>query len=153
MLEASSKAVVRIGEAGDAALIKVVTNQIAAVSIQVLAEALATVRKAGLPAEALAAALEHNGCRSGTMDLKLPKMMSGDYEPHFSLKHMFKDVQLAVHLANELELDTPATAITASVLFGAMNRGWGDLDFSAISRLYDTETVQLEPSRAGVAGA
>ncbi len=144
ILEASSKAIVRAGAIGDAALLKVVTNQIAAVSIQVLAEALAIVRKAGLPAEALAAALEQNGCRSGTMDLKLPKMIAGDYEPHFSLKHMFKDVQLGVHLANALDLDTPTSAVTAGVLFGAIKRGWGDLDFASIYKLYEEPGAEQE---------
>ncbi len=145
ILEATSKAIVRAGGIGDAALLKVVTNQIAAVSIQVLAEALAMVRKAGLSAESLAAALEQNACRSGTMDLKLPKMIAGDYDPHFSLKHMFKDVQLGIHLANALDLDTPTTAVTAGVMFGAIKRGWGDLDFSSIAKLYEDPTP-AEPS-------
>jgi 3-hydroxyisobutyrate dehydrogenase-like beta-hydroxyacid dehydrogenase len=139
MLEATSKTIVRTGGVGDAALIKVVTNQIAAVSIQVLAEALAIVRKAGVPPEVFAAALEYNAARSGTMDLKLPKMLAGDYEPHFSLKHMFKDVQLAIHLANSMNLDTPTAAVTAGVLFGAIKRGWGDLDFSSLYRLYSDD--------------
>jgi 3-hydroxyisobutyrate dehydrogenase-like beta-hydroxyacid dehydrogenase len=144
MLEATSKTIIRTGGVGDAALIKVVTNQIAAVSIQVLAEALAIVRKAGVPPEVFAAALEYNAARSGTMDLKLPKMLSGDYEPHFSLKHMFKDVQLGLHLATVLDLETPASAVTAGVLFGAMKRGWGDLNFSAIFKVYDGAEPPLE---------
>ena len=139
MLEATSTTIVRTGSVGDAALIKVVTNQIAAVSIQVLAEALAIVRKAGVPPEVFASALEHNAARSGTMDLKLPKMITGDYDPHFSLKHMFKDVQLAIHVANSMNLDTPTAAVTAGVLFGAIKRGWGDLDFAALYRLYHDE--------------
>jgi 3-hydroxyisobutyrate dehydrogenase-like beta-hydroxyacid dehydrogenase len=143
MLEATSKAIVRAGGIGDAALVKVVTNQIAAANIQVLAEALAIVRKAGLPPETLAAALEHHAVRSGVMDLKLPKMLSGDYEPHFSLKHMFKDVQLGIGLANALDLDTPATAVTAGVMFGAIKRGWADLDFCSIYKLYETEEKKI----------
>jgi len=140
MLEATSTTIVRTGGVGDAALIKVVTNQIAAVSIQVLAEALAIVGKAGIPPEVFASALEHNAARSGTMDLKLPKMITGDYEPHFSLKHMFKDVQLAIHVANSMNLDTPTAAVTAGVLFGAIKRGWGDLDFASLYRLYHDES-------------
>ena len=62
----------RVGGIGDAAIIKVVTNMIAAVSIQVLSEALAMVKKAGLPADALAAALEHNAAKSGTMSADRP---------------------------------------------------------------------------------
>jgi 3-hydroxyisobutyrate dehydrogenase len=151
LLEATSKQIIRAGGIGDAALLKVVTNQIAAVSIQVLAEALAIVRKAGLPAEALAAVLEHNGARSGTMDLKLPKMITGDYDPHFSLKHMFKDVQLGSHLANALDIDTPTTAVTAGVLYSAMKRGWGELDFAAISKLYEEPAAETVPALEGAA--
>jgi len=142
MLEATSRAIVRVGEIGDAAIVKVVTNMIAAVSIQTLAEALAIVSKAGLEPDVLAAALEQNACRSGTMELKLPKMMSGDYEPHFSLKHMFKDVQLGIQLANTLDVEIPATTVTAGVLYGAQNHGWGELDFSAIFKVYEAQLAK-----------
>jgi hypothetical protein len=136
-LEATSKAIVRIGAVGQAAVMKVVTNMIAAVSTQTLAEALAIVRKSGLKPQTLEAALEHNACRSGTIGMKLPKMLSGDYDPHFSLKHMFKDVQLGIHMANALEVEIPATTVTAGVMYGALNHGWGELDFSAIFKVYE----------------
>jgi 3-hydroxyisobutyrate dehydrogenase-like beta-hydroxyacid dehydrogenase len=137
ILEATSKAIVRIGRIGDAAIVKIVTNMIAAVSIQALAEALAIVRKAGLADEVLGAALEHNACRNGTMELKLPKMISGDYEPHFSLKHMFKDVQLGIQMANALDLDVPAASVTAGAMFGGIKHGWADLDFAALFKVYE----------------
>lgn len=136
ILEVTSKAIIRIGEIGHAATVKVVTNMIAAVTVQALAEALCIVQKAGLEPEVLAAAIEQNACRSGVIDLKLPKMMTGDYEPHFSLKHMFKDVQLGIHMANALDVEIPATTVTAGVMYGAINQGWGDADFSTVFRNY-----------------
>ena len=136
VLEATSKAIVRIGEIGHAATIKVVTNMISAVTVQTLAEGLAIVQKAGLDSAVLAAAIEQNACRSGVVELKLPKMAAGDYEPHFSLKHMFKDVQLGIQMANALDLEIPVTTVTAGVMYGAMNRGWADLDFSALYKVY-----------------
>ncbi len=141
VLEATSKAIVRIGGVGHAATLKVVTNMIAAVSIQTLGEALAIVQKAGLDPEVLAAALEQNACRSGTMDLKLPKMIAGDYDAHFSLKHMFKDVQLGIHIANALDIEIPATTVTAGVMYGALNQGWGDLDFSSLYKIYEPQVA------------
>jgi 3-hydroxyisobutyrate dehydrogenase-like beta-hydroxyacid dehydrogenase len=140
VLEATSKAIVRIGGIGHAATLKVVTNMIAAVSIQTLGEALAIVQKAGLDPEVLAAALEQNACRSPTMDLKLPKMIAGDYDPHFSLKHMFKDVQLGIHIANALDIEIPATTVTAGVMYGALNQGWGDLDYAALYKIYEPQS-------------
>ncbi|HEX8297028.1 MAG TPA: NAD-binding protein [Chthoniobacteraceae bacterium] len=147
VLEATSRAIVRIGDIGHAATIKVVTNMIAAVSVQTLGEALAIVQKAGLDPEVLAAALEQNACRSGTMDMKLPKMIASDYEPHFSLKHMFKDVQLGIHVANALDIEIPVTTVTAGVMYGALNQGWSDLDFSAVYKVYESQV------RSGEAGA
>jgi 3-hydroxyisobutyrate dehydrogenase-like beta-hydroxyacid dehydrogenase len=142
VLEVMSKAMVRIGEVGHAASVKVVTNMISAVTTQVLAEALSIVQKAGLEPEVLAAAIEHNACRSGVIDLKLPKMIAGDYEPHFSLKHMFKDVQLGIHMANALDIEIPATTVTAGVMYGALNQGWADLDFAALYKNYETPEEQ-----------
>ena len=146
VLEAMSRAIVRIGAIGHAATIKVVTNMIAAVSIQTLAEALAIVQKAGIDPEVLGAALEQNAARSGTMDLKLPMMIAGDYEPHFSLKHMFKDVQLGIHMANALDLEVPATTVTAGVMYGALNHGWADLDFSALFKVYESQLSTQNPT-------
>ena len=146
VLEATSRAIVRIGAIGHAATIKVVTNMIAAVSIQTLSEALAIVQKAGIDPEILGLALEQNAARSGTMDLKLPMMIAGDYEPHFSLKHMFKDVQLGIHMANALDLEVPATTVTAGVMYGALNHGWADLDFSAIFKVYEPQLAGRNPA-------
>ncbi|HEY3897951.1 MAG TPA: NAD(P)-dependent oxidoreductase [Chthoniobacter sp.] len=136
ILELTSKNIIRMGEVGHASTIKVVTNMISGVTIQVLAEALSIVQKAGIEPEMLVSAIEQNACRSGVIDLKLPKMMAGDYEPHFSLKHMFKDVQLGIHMANALDIEIPATTVTAGVMYGALNQGWGDLDFSALFKNY-----------------
>jgi 3-hydroxyisobutyrate dehydrogenase-like beta-hydroxyacid dehydrogenase len=145
VLEATSKAIVQIGAIGQAAVVKVVTNLISAVTVQTLAEVLAIVKAAGIRPEALADAIANNAMRSGVTDLKLPVMMSGDYAPHFSLKHMFKDVQLGIELANKLELDVPATSTVGGVMYGAVMKGWGDLDYAAVSKLYDNHNHTSAP--------
>lgn len=148
VLEATSRAIVRCGRVGDASTLKIATNLITAVTTQTLAEALAIVRSAGIAPEAFAAALDHNACKSGVVDLKLPKMVSGDYEPHFSVKHMFKDVQLGIHMANQQRLEVPLTTVVGGVLYGALSNGWGDLDFSSLYRVYSEaqpEPVALPP--------
>jgi hypothetical protein len=64
-------------------------------------------------------------------------MLHGAYDPHFSMKHMFKDVQMAIHMANALDVEIPATTVTAGVMFGGLNRGWGDLDYAALAKVYE----------------
>jgi 3-hydroxyisobutyrate dehydrogenase-like beta-hydroxyacid dehydrogenase len=136
ILEATSRAIVKCGKVGDAATLKVATNLITAVTTQTLAEALSIVQKSGIAPEVFAAAIEQNACKSGVIELKLPKMVRGDFDPHFSLKHMFKDVQLGIHIANNFDLEVPVITVTAGVMYGALNNGWADLDFSSVYRIY-----------------
>ncbi len=93
--------------------------------------------------KALADALKNHAVRSVVSDTKLTKILSQDYEPHFSLKHMFKDVQLAIHVANSREIDLPATTATAGVMYGGLTRGWADEDFSVLARYYQKEPEQI----------
>ena len=136
MLEPVSKAMVRIGAVGEAALVKVLTNVIAAASIEVLAESVAVLKSEGMDPAILTAALEHHGIRSGLVDLKLPKLLSGDYDTHFSLKHMLKDVQFGLDEGSELKLDLPVTQATAEAMREGMTKGWADLDFSCVMKRY-----------------
>ncbi len=134
VLEASSRRILEVGAVGDAAVFKVVTNLIAAVSVQALGEALALVQKAGLDPERFAEALGENACRSGTMDLKLPKMRAGDYEPHFSLRNMLKDVDYALGMAKECGLRLGATEAVGELMRSRLACGEGGQDFAVMYR-------------------
>jgi 3-hydroxyisobutyrate dehydrogenase-like beta-hydroxyacid dehydrogenase len=150
VLRASGRSIVKIGKIGQAATIKIATNMLAAVTVQTLAEALAIVKRSGIPPEALVDAVENHAVRSGLMEIKLPRMVQGDFEPHFSMKHMFKDVQLAIHVANSLDIDIPATTATAGVMYGGLNRGWADMDFSALAKIYTTDDEAIEEETADI---
>lgn len=136
VLEASSKAILRIGEIGQAALVKVLTNVLVASTVETLAELVAVAKASGVAPEVLGKALASHGVHSAILDLKLPKMITGDYEPHFSLKHMLKDVRFATELGAGLNLDLPVTSTTANVLRQGQNEGWADLDFASVMKRY-----------------
>ncbi len=147
VLKASSKAILKIGTIGQAATVKVAANMVTAVTVQTLAEALAIVARSGVPPERFMEAFENNATHSALTDMKLPKMVNGEFDTHFSLKHMFKDVQLAIHIANSLAIDVPATTATAGVMYGGLNRGWADLDFCALVKVYQDEVEKAEEPR------
>jgi len=136
VLEAASKAIVPIGKVGDAAVLKVVTNLLAAAAVETLAEALAIVKAAGIAPETLPRALEHHGVRSPLMDLKLPALIEENYDTHFSLKHMLKDVRFGLELGAQLKLDLPVTAATADAMCQGMTLGWAELDFASVMKRY-----------------
>ncbi len=144
-LEVSGRKVMHLGPVGAASAVKIATNMINAVSTQVLSEALALTVGCGVPAEDFAAAVAENGCRSGVIDMKLAKMMAGDYEPHFSLKHMFKDVQFALQMAQKQNLELPTTSTVAAILLAGLHQGRADMDFSAVALNFGFVPREPEP--------
>jgi 3-hydroxyisobutyrate dehydrogenase-like beta-hydroxyacid dehydrogenase len=136
VLEASSKEIIEIGKVGDATTVKVATNMITAASVQAAAEALALVVKSGLPMEKFEAAMRNNGSFSATLDMKLPMMMEGNFEPHFSVKHMLKDVVIATRLARGFGIEFGATDASRHGLTEEMRQGRGDEDYSSLFRQY-----------------
>jgi 3-hydroxyisobutyrate dehydrogenase-like beta-hydroxyacid dehydrogenase len=136
VLEASSKEIIEIGKVGDATTIKVATNMVTAASVQAAAEALALISKSGLPVEKFAAAMRNNGSNSPTLDMKLPMMMEGNFEAHFSVKHMLKDVVIATRLARAFGMEFGATDASRHGLTEEMRQGRGDDDYSSLFRQY-----------------
>jgi 3-hydroxyisobutyrate dehydrogenase-like beta-hydroxyacid dehydrogenase len=136
VLEASAKQILEIGEIGQASVVKIATNLMAASAVEALAEAHALLDKNGIELRKLSLALQTHAARSPLVDMKIPGMISGDFEPRFSLKHMFKDIQLALGLAAEKDIDLPAASAFAGAAMAGIQQGWGDSDFSVIARFY-----------------
>lgn len=136
VLEASGKKIIEIGEIGQATAIKIATNMITAASVQAAAEALALIQTTGVPLEKFASAMEGNASNSTTLAMKLPKIIDGDFEPHFSLKHMLKDMQIAARYGLSQHLELAVTAAARDRLLEQMQRGFGDEDYSAVARKY-----------------
>src|SRR5215813_10651348 len=136
ILEASSKEIVHIGPVGQASAIKVATNMITAANIQASAEALALVQAQGLPLEKFVEAMRVNASYSGTLAMKLPKMLERDFAPQFSVKHMLKDMQIASQIAMSHYMDLAVTAAARDQLFEQMQWGHGEDDYSSVLRKY-----------------
>jgi 3-hydroxyisobutyrate dehydrogenase-like beta-hydroxyacid dehydrogenase len=147
ILEASSKKIIQIGAIiGQASAIKIATNMITAASIQAAAEALAVVQALNVPFEKFVEAMRSNASYSGTLEMKLPKMLSRDFGPHFSVKHMLKDMQIANQIGLSHYLDLGVTAAARDQLLEQTHWGHGDDDYSSVVRKY---LQQPEPTAEG----
>ncbi len=147
VLEASSKEILHIGPVGQASAIKVATNMVTAGTIQAAAEALALVQAHGLPLEKFVEAMRVNASYSGTLAMKLPKMLEHDFAPHFSVKHMLKDMQIASQIALSHYLDLGVTVAARDQLLEQMQWGHGDDDYSAVLRKYLHEPGTENPEQ------
>jgi 3-hydroxyisobutyrate dehydrogenase-like beta-hydroxyacid dehydrogenase len=141
ILEASSKEIIEIGQIGQATVVKLATNIVTGASVQALAEGLALVNSAGIPAEKFVAALQNNASYSKTLAMKLPKMIEGNFEPHFALKHMLKDMKIASQLGLSHHLELAVATAARDRLLEQEQRGYAEEDFSVIARKYFPEVV------------
>ncbi len=141
ILEASAKEIIEMGEIGQATVVKLATNIATAASVQALAEGLALVNHAGIPAEKFVAAMQNNASYSKTLSMKLPKMIENNFEPHFALKHMLKDMKIASQLGLSHHLELAVTTAARDRLLEQEQRGYAEEDFSVVARKYFPEMV------------
>ena len=139
ILEASSKEIIEIGAIGQATVVKLATNIVTSASVQALAEGLALINYAGIPAEKFVEALQNNASNSKTLSMKLPKMIEGNFEAHFALKHMLKDMKIASQLGLSHHLELAVTTAARDRLLEQEQRGYAEEDFSVIARKYFPE--------------
>jgi 3-hydroxyisobutyrate dehydrogenase-like beta-hydroxyacid dehydrogenase len=131
-----SKEILHIGPLGSASTLKLAMNLNMAGVAQTLCESLTLCRAAGIPDETYFRALAPNISHSGLADLKQPKLIARDYGAQFSLKHMAKDLRLALETAAELETPLPQTARLKEEIYDrGMVAGWENDDFIGLIRL------------------
>ena len=123
-----------IGPVGSASVIKLAFNLNLALVGEALGESLTFARAAGISDDRFFSALKLTVNRSGLSELKETKLRAADYAPQFSLKHMGKDLRLALETAGET-MPLPQAETLAKLYQAGMERGWGDDDFIGLIRL------------------
>jgi len=137
LLAATSKEVKVVGDVGNATVIKIATNLISAQIVQALSEALAITAAHGVDRQLLIDAVASNACGSALAKMKMPLMVAGEYDAHFSVDNMRKDSAFALELAKSAGLETPGIAVANQVMTRRCAEGDGDLDFCAMYRQFE----------------
>lgn len=135
-LRVTAKDLIHCGKIGTATIVKLATNLISACTVQALAEALAIATSHGIEPQAFAAAVSQNACSSVLSGMKLPTMIAGEFEPHFSLGNMAKDSRYVRELAVQAGLETPAIDAVSTRMSDLCAAGLADLDYSAVALNY-----------------
>ena len=136
ILQATAGNLIPMEKSGDATVIKLATNLIAACLVQALAEAQAISLGHGINAESFAKAIGAHGTASLLTSMKLPSMLTGDFETHFSLDNMRKDSVYALELAESCGLSIPAMTAVSQRMTELCAQGMADLDYTALVAPY-----------------
>lgn len=141
LLLAVGSRVVHVGEVGEASQVKLIGNLIIAHMMQGLSEGAALARKAGIPFEKLLEVVQASGYASPYWDFKGKAIRERDFEAHFPLDLMHKDLTQALQTGQALCVPMPGTAAIRELYQVGRAQGLGALDFAVSAALVDPELL------------
>jgi 3-hydroxyisobutyrate dehydrogenase len=111
LFEVMGKNIILQGPAGSGQHTKM-CNQIAIASNMMgVCEAIAYAKEAGLDPERVLRSIETGAAGSWSLSNLAPRMIQGNFEPGFYIKHFIKDMNIALEEAEAMELETPGLAL------------------------------------------
>ena len=133
-LEKMGKKCLFLGELGQGAQMKLVVNMVMGGMMTVFCEALALAGKAGLAEPDLLEVLDAGALANPMFKMKGAQIASGSFDPAFPLKHMQKDLRLALALGDSLDQPLFSAAAANESFKKAKALGLSDQDFCAVFR-------------------
>ena len=125
LLEVMGATVVHQGPAGAGQHTKAV-NQIAIAATMVgVSEALLYARAAGLDPETVLRSIASGAAGSWSLSNLAPRMIDGDFAPGFYVEHFVKDLGIALHGAEQLDLQLPGLSLAAELYRRVLADGGG----------------------------
>jgi 3-hydroxyisobutyrate dehydrogenase len=132
LFEAMGERIVHVGPRGHGQLAKLLTNTMGAVNAAALAEAVITVKRAGIDPQAFLEVAAGSAGASTVLTLKGRPMFDDSFEPLFKLEHMLKDVRHCLAEARALGVEPRMGALAETLYARAAEEGHGGEDFAAV---------------------
>ncbi|WVU12456.1 NAD-binding protein [Natranaerobius thermophilus JW/NM-WN-LF] len=125
--------------AGDT--LKLVNNLMLGANMLIASEAMALGTKAGLDPDVLFEVISESSGRSYALEAKYPKFISqGNFDPGFSIDLEYKDLELAISTAKDMNMPLIMGNLTQQLYEAARCEGLGDRDISAMINMYEKWT-------------
>jgi 3-hydroxyisobutyrate dehydrogenase len=146
ILRAVGSKAVHVGDAVQAAQVKLIGNLMIAHMVEALAEGGTLATRAGIGIDKLLDVVRSSGYASPFWDFKGKALAARDFSTHFSVDLMHKDLTLALALGDALGVPLPGTAAIRELYQAARARGLGGHDIVATAAAVDATIV---PRRDG----
>ena len=147
VLQCLGENVVHCGDTGTGCVAKLCNNLIAFCNMAASAEGLMLGVAAGIDLEVLNQVIRNSSGNSMTFRATAKNALSGDWTPSFALDLAYKDMHLALELADELGIPLSLSSTVHNLMRMARGLGYGRSDATAILRVYeDTMRKTLKPA-------
>jgi glyoxylate/succinic semialdehyde reductase len=136
ILEKLGRKILFLGETGNASRMKLANNLVMGGMLTALCEGMALASGSGLDTAQLLEVLDSGAVSNPMFRLKGPQIAAnGEFPAAFPLRHMQKDLRLALRLGEDVGQPLFATATINELYKAALAEGLGDADFAAVSRV------------------
>ena len=129
--------VIRQGAAGAGQHTKM-ANQIAiAANLAGAVEAVTYARSAGLDPRTVLLSIANGSAGSWQLSTMVPRMLDGNFAPGFYVKHLLKDLRIAVDSARAMGIRLPLLDLAESLFATLQDGGFGENGTQALYLLYE----------------
>ncbi|MCP3874840.1 MAG: NAD(P)-dependent oxidoreductase [Desulfobacteraceae bacterium] len=113
-------------------------NQIAiAAGVVAVCESIAYAKKAGLDPQTVLKSIGFGAAESWTLNNLGPRIIAGNVEPGFYIKHFIKDMSIAAESSDRLALETPGLDLTLSLYKKMVKMGYENKGTQALFKLFE----------------
>jgi len=138
VLEKLGQKIIYVGETGSANTMKILMNINLLITTTAFAEVLLLGERMGLSPEKIVDIFNQSIFRSYVTEYKGPQMARRDWKPMFTLELAAKDLSLGLEEARKAKTPMPLAAAVRELLEVALAKGWKDLDYAAIFKVYNS---------------
>ena len=134
-----SQRVTRMGETGTGQATKICNQLIVAANSTLIAEAVVLAAQAGVDTTLLAPALAGGFADSKPFQILTPRMATHTFEPvQWKVQTLSKDLNNAVQLAEQFNLNIPVAKQALSQLQSHQNKGYAEADLATVIQLVES---------------
>lgn len=136
ILEIFGANIVYHGSAGAGQHAKMCNQIVIASGMIGVCESMAYGLKAGLSMEDVLKSITSGAAGSWSLTNLAPRMLKGDLEPGFYIKHMVKDIKVAIEEAERMNLQLPGLTLAKDLYEELVRRGYGEKGTQALIQYY-----------------
>jgi 3-hydroxyisobutyrate dehydrogenase-like beta-hydroxyacid dehydrogenase len=132
IFQAVGEKVVHCGPVGAGSQVKLAGNALISMMLEGLCEGMLLTQRAGVDPRKFLEVVQSSGFRSPYYEFKGPSILRREFETHFSIDLMFKDLSLFLDSAARHRIPTPSIAAVRETYQLARAQGKGAQDIAAV---------------------
>ena len=137
VFQVMGKTITHVGESGCGQIAKAANQIMVAAQMVAMGELLIFAQKAGADPQKVVEAIKGGAAQCWTLDVKPPRLFSGNRQPGFKARMQAKDLNIVMDTAKEYAIPLPSAEVHTKLFNDLVQQGFGELDNSAIIEIVE----------------